>query len=777
MAKSGRGKKGKGGRKVNPFAPPGKKSAGQGESASSKPAASEESAIHGKPGGAVPLVLAAVLALVVLYYFAPDERLRYDDGRPMLRLHVLLNVLNLDVVPGAWFPERVIDAGFFDRVPLLLMAAGIVGVAGLAGWLLLVGLGVENRLTRLERSVFAIGLGLQMASLFALGVGLISTLVLGWACLLAAVGVIGLAAWVIFRRKAAGGDPPEPVVLAGDARGAARWLGRGFLWCLVPYVFLILWGSTMPPWDFDVREYHLQVPKEWYRAGSITFLPHNVYGNMPLGAEMHALLGMALWGDWWHGALVGKVVMGLFSPLAALAVLAAGRRFFSMTAGVAGAVLCLSTPWLVKTAATGFNEGVLAFYAFMAVYALLLAARDPRPAWILLSGFFIGSAISTKYTALAMVALPLWLWVLAGPAVVARVRRWWEQRKGEGEGAEEAAPLPKLAWQAAALLMAAAIASSGPWLVKNAWFTGNPVYPLMYSVFDGATRTPEKAAQWHAAHAPPGDTLAEKYGPTAMWHSAKISLWSAKWISPLLLPFALVSLLVRKQRPKVLALWGMLLAMGLVWWLATHRLERFLVPGLPIAALLAGVGVTWNRTPLWRHTTVGLLFWGLVLNFFWCGAWTSRTDTRYFYALDVLRQDPIILTADHARLNELQPHGSKRVLLVGDAEPFDLESNALYNTCFDDNVLEQLIAGKTPAEQRAALQDMNVSYVYVDWPEIERYRSPGNYGYTDYITHDLFRQLMADGVLSAPNRPAFRQVDAEHAVSQPQIYRVLKGGD
>ena len=41
----------------------------------------------------------------------------------------------------------------------------------------------------------------------------------------------------------------------------------------------------LPPVDFDVREYHLQAPKEFFQPGRISFLPHNVYANMPLGAE------------------------------------------------------------------------------------------------------------------------------------------------------------------------------------------------------------------------------------------------------------------------------------------------------------------------------------------------------------------------------------------------------------------------------------------------------------------------------------------------------------
>ena len=70
-------------------------------------------------------------------------------------------------------------------------------------------------------------------------------------------------------------------------------------------------GGALTPVEFDVREYHLQVPKEFYQSGRISFLPHNVYGNMPLGSEMLPLAAMVATDDWWFGALVGKAMIAL----------------------------------------------------------------------------------------------------------------------------------------------------------------------------------------------------------------------------------------------------------------------------------------------------------------------------------------------------------------------------------------------------------------------------------------------------------------------------------
>ena len=84
-------------------------------------------------------------------------------------------------------------------------------------------------------------------------------------------------------------------------------------------------GSMLPSIDFDVLEYHLQGPKEYYQAGRIAFLPHNVYTSMPFGVEMLHLAAMEVMGDWWWGGLAGQLLVALFAPAAAVLIAGDGR--------------------------------------------------------------------------------------------------------------------------------------------------------------------------------------------------------------------------------------------------------------------------------------------------------------------------------------------------------------------------------------------------------------------------------------------------------------------
>lgn len=694
------------------------------------------------------LLLSSVYWLAFFAYKHPDNGVRF-------RLESLFAVFIPDDLLRSWVGGELSRFGVLDRVPVFLVASLIVAVGFVFGRLSLSVVRCDRQLTRLETLAFSVGVGLSELSLLTLAIGLCGGLHHLWCFVLPIGAVVGLGAWQWKR-----GEFQRCIGTIAGAHDAAttdgHWLGRWGLWLGVPFLLLILFGGVLPPWEFDVREYHLQVPKEWYLNGKIGFLPHNIYGNMPLGAEMHALLAMVLMPgerDWWWGALAGKTVIAAFAPLTALALFAAGRRFVSTTAGVVAALVYISTPWVSYVSIQGLIEGAVAFYLLLAVYAMLLSRRQVGPVCrkgpdaadsgvkrssaarsrpadgtyrgaapddsvvrgrILLAGFLAGSAAACKYPALLFVVLPLAVW----SAFHGR----------------------KLNWKHASLFSLAVVCACGLWLGKNWVLAGNPVYPL---VFGGKTRTAEKTEQWNRAHQVPRDAEGRRYSGAQARNAIERFAWRSDWVSPLLIPFAVMAFVTSRRRRLAWWMAAMFLYFMLAWWLATHRIDRFWVPVLPIVALLAGMGAVWSAERVWRRTALTVLVCGLLANLLFL-LFTTR-DLGYLVALDELRRDEV--TREHAvprvnpvhrYLNGAVPKGHA-VLLVGDAQPFDLEVPVLYNTCFDDCIFEQIMKGRTREERRAALLDRRLSHIYVSWSEIERYRSPGNYGFTDYVTKSLVR--------------------------------------
>lgn len=645
---------------------------------------------------------------------------RVPLGGDTARYEPLAYCLAPDELLARWCAAPIGDVWIADRIPLVALAAAVYAAAFLLGRLILSRSSMARQLDGLESTAFATGLGLSLLSLLTLAVGLGGGLRQPLIFVGAGVLVVSLSlaqAWRVWRtdrttRWDAEQGPSRDRYLA--------WCRPRVEWLAVPFVLVTMGGALLPPIHFDVLEYHFQVPREWVQSGRIGYLPHNIYGNMPLGGETLVALTMSLSpGElgWWWGALSGKLVMALHAPLAALLLVSAGRRFATARAGVLAAILYLSTPWTVHVSVNGLNEGVLAYYVLAAVYAAGLWLNQRRAdagaarGYVWLAGWMAGSAAACKYTSVVLVVVPLLGFVI----VTARRDRL----------------------RAVFACGMAVTLACGLWYAKNWVQMGNPVYPLMPGVFGDELRTPEQIAQFQQAHQVPVDRAGRRYSAGQAWDSLRLVWGTSLWHSPLLVPFTLLVWL-RRRTLRQAALWGGgFLIFVALWWVTTHRVDRFLVPAWPLWAMVAGIGAAWSSSAVWRPVMWVVASLGLLANIVMVALPLVGSD-HFLVRLEQLRDDPRLTTVSvaHQYLNQHVPAG-KCALLVGDACAFDVRVPVLYNTCFDANILEQLVRGHSDAERRARLNQRGVSHVYVDWAEIARYRQPGNYGFTQYITPAL----------------------------------------
>jgi 4-amino-4-deoxy-L-arabinose transferase-like glycosyltransferase len=612
---------------------------------------------------------------------------------------------------------------------------------------------------------------------------------------------------------------------------------------LLPFLMAMFLAALLPSTDFDVNEYHFQGPKEFFQRGRVKFLEHNVYTSFPFGTEMLTLLAMVLRDDWYRGALAGKGVLMSFGPLTGLALFAAGRRWFGTTAGVLAAVLYLSTPWIFRISTIAYAEGGLCFYLLTALVALMIAFEQrstgqsgaaiagsatqvtrpplagkgqgggaspgmpglptsapalphqpsgtPESSWrsahvrlFALAGLLAGSGMACKYPGLVSIVLPL-----TAAAI-------WNVATCRG----------KSLWIAPAVFTAGAALVIGPWLIKNSVETGNPVYPLAYSIFGGRDWDAALDARWQKAHSPPHYALASLGGL-----ALDVALRN-DWVNPLLFAFAPLALVAGTTRRRAAWLWLYVGWLFLSCWLFTHRIDRFWVPLLPVAALLAGGGAAWwwdamkagftglapiSRRSSGRSWVVKLdLLLGLglaVVPFAGLGLFNLEfiVGPRGFCGYnDFLRElgeaerNVEQLTAPEITwMNRNLPPGSK-VLSVGDAALFEARIPVVYNTVFDRSIFEQWLATRpdAPAGEselrdgsaiRAKLADEGITHLYVSWREILRYRSPGNYGYTDFVTPQRFAELQRLGILGRPLAvpSGMRDVDSLDSSSRTELER------
>jgi hypothetical protein len=307
---------------------------------------------------------------------------------------------------------------------------------------------------------------------------------------------------------------------------------------------------------------------------------------------------------------------------------------------------------------------------------------------------------------------------------------------------------------------------AGPWLVRNYAWTGNPVYPLAYPLFGGIDLNDAQAARFANAHAPSDYRLA-----SFLRYLFEIVARS-DWQSGLIFAFAPLAMLHRERR-RALAYWGLVVYLFLAFWALTHRLDRFWLTLEPILAILAGAGMAWSRNWLQRTMVGGTLLLTMIYNLAYCstalcGLPNYTIDLREQREWNSTRLWPAVAMANDPQLIARD----ETVLFVGFAGIYDALVAARYNTVFDDNLLERWAhneAGqrKAAAEIRQKLQQEGIDAIVVDWSWIERYRSPGNYGYADAITRDLFESLTRERVLTK----VYPQVDH----GPVELYRVVDG--
>jgi hypothetical protein len=719
-----------------------------------------------------------------------------NSNPPVSRVDLVLSLpellwSNIDAPPQAP-PASWKNLG--QRADLIVVMLAIWLANWAVGRLILRALRMPLRCRSLEWFVISCGVGASAVSLLTLAFGLA-----GWM----SRGLIGslLALFVVtefacsWREWSTRTVPAENMtsmesaqavwhVLKGFATRGEQlpfpWIAKSVAAVAIALFVLAMWlGSLLPPTDFDVKAYHLTGPKEYFLNGQITFLPHNVYTNFPFLTEMLCLLGMILRQDWYWGAVAGQGVLMGFAPLTGLALFCAGRRWFGPTVGWWGAAIYLSTPWTYRLAIIAYVEGALSCYLFLALFATLLALESLRRGedrsqsnrLFLLAGLFAGSAMACKYPGLVSVVIPL------GAACVVTAFRLPPSAVSQARTLM-ASPSPLPRRLKSVLLSGLAFGAGtaltvGPWLLKNLWMTGNPVYPLAYGVFGGRDWDAAAHAKWRAGHSPNTFALSdliEKFIDV----TAK-----ADWLSPLLFglaPLAVFSACRRRAASPSTApcplptahltrwLWWYVAFLFAQWWLLTHRIDRFWVPMIPVVAWLAAIGATWSSGKLWRWACGSVTTFAVLFNL---GFITTPLCGFNAYLSDLQKaREAAEGTAEGIHyLNQLMAAGrlppDATVLCVGEAQVFDARPRVLYNTVFDQPLFQDWLAEPASdgdghrdwrlrpiTEIRANFRQAGVTHVLVNWQELLRYRQ--TYGYSDFVTPQRFEWLQEQGLLGDP---------------------------
>ncbi len=582
------------------------------------------------------------------------------------------------------------------------------------------------------------------------------------------------------------------VVAVGGALAVGQWrgaikgqvlparVGGGALvwWLVAAAAGILLAGATLPPGylgratadSYDILEYHLQLPREYFQAGRVSTLDHNIYSHYPLSSEMLFLLAMCLRGSAYQAVYLCQMMNGLLAAVAVLAVFglrglpatgvgagsndaagshppdalpAAAQSDFTARFGVA---LLASSPWILYLSYLAMEEmGQVAFAALALVWLKYWLARPALKAGLLL-GVLLGAACCFKYLSVGLVAGP----VLAVMLVLSLRHSGMAVRSGpQLDGDIILLEMARRNWRRIAqwlAVAATALVVFSPWLIRNVASTGNPVFPLAMDVFGHNGLTDEQVQRWENAHSaeyrppvpqPPNWQAAEQTSRVDrllgyfLWQAGQPALGA---VVTLLLAGTLLSMLLRPAGVGVWA-WSLLGVLALqlaVWALFTRDMPgRFLAVGVPTICLLCAVGLVRlagvRELRFLRQNVASGSRWGTAPAVFLLVAAVilNLMSARLFLLQDLFAgpgvAGPPPSGASASWLAAQMWDGQGKVMLLGDSRAFYLPPGSIYATVYNTHPLETLLSkAHSPQDVADGLRNMGVKYIRLSPEEIRR---------------------------------------------------------
>jgi hypothetical protein len=520
-------------------------------------------------------LLWGVFAIIAYYRFYPIDI--------VIKWHL--------VVPPPWLKDLherpfVFPMDVFIQGGLLLWIAVVIGILGdslMRYW-------YRDGLNRSERWIWGSGIVLGLLGTIVFWLGVFHTYHYARILFAAMFIIASIVAAILLIRRHRKPYRIESKTTESEVAPHSRW--RILKWILFVVLFCVqacafLYALT-PCVESDALRYHLTAPQEWLKLGGLSYIPFNAFACFPSTIEMLFLFGMGLAGD-----LLAKGFHFLYLPLTtgvvALLVRETVRQMHgedaerSKMSEVLAAFAWGTMPLTVFLAGWAFIDLALTFYSLGIVYFLMRWMRTRRREDWLASAVMGGILMASKYTGVMSVgfasvvfSLVGFFWPSESDRTISLIRRFG-----------------LCIWRSTIYgLIGCAIAS--PWWIKNLIQTGNPVYPLAWSIFGGG--------DWSLSN---GELWTQKMQSTGLGHSL-FALSTLPWttmaypekfggfiVGPLfwmltlpILLWAIYAICKIRRRPAgaFLVAWGAFFLFS--HFFLTYQSSRFLLPGWAVALVI-----------------------------------------------------------------------------------------------------------------------------------------------------------------------------------------------
>ncbi len=317
----------------------------------------------------------------------------------------------------------------------------------------------------------------------------------------------------------------------------------------------------------DELTYHLTLPSLYLQNQGFMNMPYFIYSLMPHNLDLLFCLPMSL-----DNPLLARTTHGIFGLFILFLLTTLLSHKNKKEYGLIAALFFLMNPVVLTEMHLAYTDLALSFFILMA-YSILSCRNCEKKSVFpyLLCGISLGLACGVKYTGMTLtLAFLVSFWIL------------------EFEDSHSI----KSTFRKTLLITLPCLLVFLPWLIKNTWTTGNPLYPFFYSLFGGHNWNSELAGQlenWQQGIGVPLTfknilllpfTVILKGGEGYVHFDGKLNpLWIL--VLPFLFCFISKSKTVRNS-----------LLFSFVYfytWSFTSQQMRFLIPLLPLLSLSAAL--------------------------------------------------------------------------------------------------------------------------------------------------------------------------------------------
>ncbi|MCG3203511.1 MAG: hypothetical protein KCHDKBKB_00179 [Elusimicrobia bacterium] len=225
------------------------------------------------------------------------------------------------------------------------------------------------------------------------------------------------------------------------------------LLCCFPFFM-----AFVPEIFYDALVYHLGLPQIFINEGRIIDTPHVYFSRSPMLIHMLYTLAVGL-----DGSTLAKLMNCLFLMLGVGGCFILSRKLGWEKSAPWAVVIFLSIPIVQMNSWTTAIDSAMAGVFGLAAFCLLeWRTSEKKLFWASLTGLFSGGVFAIKYPGVVVTGL------MGGVLILLSLKRIRETS----------------IFLSLILFALFSVITVAPWLVRNYVWTGNPVYPILSSVFE-----------------------------------------------------------------------------------------------------------------------------------------------------------------------------------------------------------------------------------------------------------------------------------------------------